>query len=56
MNTKTSLDFDIDCPWCAGPMTAATDSHGGDALGCATCSIVVELAPDPIDAGVALAA
>ena len=56
MNTNTPFDFDIDCPWCAGPMTAAAESHAGDALACATCSIVVELAPDPIDTRIALAA
>ena len=56
MNTNTSFDIDIDCPWCSGPMTTATESYAGDALACATCSIVVELAADPAGTQVALAA
>jgi len=55
MKTHLELDFDIDCPWCSGPMTAASDG-AGDSLACPTCSIVVELAADPSTASVALAA
>jgi hypothetical protein len=55
MNTNTASDFDIDCPWCSGPMETATESHPA-ALSCPTCSIVVELAPDPVARPVALAA
>ena len=53
---KTELEFD--CPWCAGQMVSTDDSTGNaaDTLACATCSIVVELAPDPATAPVALAA
>lgn len=52
----TELAFD--CPWCAGhlvPAEVAMDDSG-DALSCATCSIVVELTSDPVAASVALAA
>jgi transcription elongation factor Elf1 len=53
---KTEIAFD--CPWCAGQMvsTDLTTGNAADALACATCSIVVELAPDPAIAPVALAA
>jgi hypothetical protein len=52
---KTEVAFD--CPWCAGPMTAA-DAEGqlADSATCTTCAIVVEFAPDPAAAPVALAA
>ncbi|MFL5642980.1 MAG: hypothetical protein ACJ77V_04535 [Chloroflexota bacterium] len=56
MNTNTASHFDIDCPWCSGPMEAATESHVGDALACPACSIVVDLAADPVAVPVALAA
>lgn len=53
MNT----DIDIDCPWCSGAMTFAAEAReAGDSLACATCSIVVELAPDPVTEPVARAA
>jgi hypothetical protein len=52
---KTELE--LDCPWCSGPMTVASDTPGvGDTVACATCSIVVDMAPDPIADRVALAA
>ena len=56
MKTHTDSDFDIDCPWCSGPLTTTTDGHAGDAFACATCSIVVELASDPVAVTIALAA
>jgi transcription elongation factor Elf1 len=53
MNTDT----DFECPWCTGAMTlAAETATAGDTLACATCSIVVELAPAPVAERVALAA
>jgi len=52
---KTAHDFE--CPWCTGAMTLATEtSTAGDTLACETCSIVVEMAPDPVADRVALAA
>ena len=53
---KTEHEFD--CPWCSGHMVALDVALGdaGEALACSTCSIVVELAPDPVTAPVALAA
>ena len=48
-------EFELDCPWCSGSMTFAADMSN-DTAGCATCSIVVEMAPDPIADPVALAA
>ena len=52
---KTDTDFE--CPWCTGAMTLATETAtAGDTLACATCSIVVELAPAPVADLVALAA
>jgi hypothetical protein len=48
---------DVECPWCSGTMTLATEiTAAGDTLACETCSIVVELAPDPVTAPIALAA
>jgi len=53
---KTDTEFD--CPWCAGAMasTDATIEGARDALACPTCSIVVELAPDPVTVPIARAA
>ena len=50
--------FDIECPWCAGHLVALDLAMGdaGEALACSACSIVVELAPDPVTAPIALAA
>jgi hypothetical protein len=56
MNTNTAFDFDIDCPWCSGPMATTSESNPVAALTCPTCSIVIELAPDPVTVPVALAA
>ena len=44
---KTDTEFE--CPWCADTMISADAPHiaAGDAFACPTCSIVVELAPDP---------
>jgi hypothetical protein len=53
MNTT----HDFECPWCTGAMTLATETAAeGDTLACVACSIVVELAPDPVADRVALAA
>jgi transcription elongation factor Elf1 len=49
---KTDTEFD--CPWCDGPMASTDDDIHSAA--CATCSIVVEFAPDPLVTDVALAA
>ncbi len=53
---KTELEFD--CPWCTGRLVSADSATGpvGEALACPTCSIVVELAPDPVSMPVARAA
>ena len=51
MNTE----FEPDCPWCSGPMTVVADPSS-DTLACPTCSIVVELAPDPVAREIARAA
>ena len=53
---KTELEFD--CPWCTGQLVSVEGTTGpvGDALACPTCSIVVELASDPVSLPVALAA
>ena len=48
-------EFELDCPWCSGSMTIAADTSS-DTAACATCSIVVEMAPDPVADVVALAA
>ncbi len=52
---KTTAD--LECPWCTGAMTLATETAtAGDAFACETCSIIVELAPDPMADRLALAA
>lgn len=35
----------IECPWCTEPVRL--DSTAADVLVCDTCTIVVEIAPDP---------
>ena len=50
--------FDIDCPWCAGEATieAGPTGTGAATFVCPSCSIGVELAPDPITVVAARAA
>jgi hypothetical protein len=50
--------MDIDCPWCAAAATigAGPTGTGAATFVCATCSIGVELAPDPTPVVVARAA
>ena len=48
-------EFELDCPWCSGSMTIDADTSS-DTAACATCSIVVDMAPEPITEHVALAA
>ena len=51
-------DTELDCPWCADTMVSidAIDRGAGDSFACPTCSIVDELAPDPVSVPIALAA
>ncbi len=53
---KTDTEFD--CPWCAGTMASSDDTieGAGDLFACPACSIVVELAPDPVTVPIARAA
>jgi len=48
-------EFELDCPWCPGSLTIAADTSSDEAA-CVTCSIVVDMAPEPIAEHVALAA
>jgi hypothetical protein len=42
--------MEIDCPWCAGEATveAGPTGPGAATFVCSSCSIGVELAPDPV--------
>ena len=63
MKTRQSSQESIamvqfECPWCAGPaaLVAVGPSIAPHALDCAECGVRVELAPDPVEVRLALAA